>query len=208
EDLLNHPDRPLPAGRISLRTARTLRWTMIPICLVLSTAYGQRTMLTSLCGSLYMLVYNDGGGARAHWLVQNALNAIGYGSAEAGTTLIICASPICCYCIILTTIHTQDYKDASGDAAAERVTLAIAYPALSRPVTALLLIAWSWVVSRTWRLDDITAAFMGVLALIVGVSFVARTDVRADNVSSYLYNVSFHSPQLPLTRTLPGLALE
>jgi hypothetical protein len=94
EDLLNHPDRPLPAGRISLRTARTLRWMMIPICLVLSAAYGPRTTLASLCGSLYMLVYNDGGGARAHWLVRNALNAIGYGSAEAGTTLIICASPV------------------------------------------------------------------------------------------------------------------
>jgi len=200
EDLLNHPDRPLPAGRISLRTARTLRWMMIPICLVLSAAYGPRTMLASLCGSLYMLVYNDGGGARAHWFVRNALNAIGYGSAEAGTTLIICrresdidsiayVAIVLSAGIILTTIHTQDYKDASGDAAAARVTLPIAYPALSRPVTALLLIAWSWVVSRTWRLDDITAASMGVLALIVGVSFVARTDVRADNVSSYLYNV-------------------
>jgi hypothetical protein len=90
EDRLNHPDRPLPAGRISLHTARTLRWMMIPICLGLSAVYGPRTMLASLCGSLYMLVYNDGGGARAHWLVRNALNAIGYGTAEAGTTLVIC----------------------------------------------------------------------------------------------------------------------
>ncbi len=33
-----------------------------------------------------MLVYDDSdaGGARAHWLVGNALNAIGYGTAEAG----------------------------------------------------------------------------------------------------------------------------
>jgi hypothetical protein len=29
EDLLNPPDLPLPAGRISLRTARTLHWTMM-----------------------------------------------------------------------------------------------------------------------------------------------------------------------------------
>jgi 4-hydroxybenzoate polyprenyltransferase len=93
EDLLNHPDRPLPASRISLRTARTLRWMMIPICFVLSAAYGPRTVLASLCGSLYMLVYNDGGGARAHWLVRNALNAIGYGTAEAGTALVICTFP-------------------------------------------------------------------------------------------------------------------
>lgn len=96
--------------------------------------------------------------------------------------------------IILTTIHTQDYRDALGDAAAGRVTFPIAYPELSRPVTALLLIAWSWVVARTWRLDDITATFMCVLALVVGVRFIARTDVRADIISSHLYNVSFHSP--------------
>jgi hypothetical protein len=44
---------------------------------------------------------------------------------------------------------------------------------------ALLLIAWSWVISRTSRLDDVTPAFMGVLAWIVGMSFVARTGVRA-----------------------------
>jgi hypothetical protein len=59
----------------------------------LSAVYGPRTMIASLCGSLYMVVYNDGGGARAHWLVRNALNAIGYGTAEAGTTLVICTFP-------------------------------------------------------------------------------------------------------------------
>ena len=103
--------------------------------------------------------------------------------------------------IILTTIHTQDYKDALGDAAAGRVTLPIIYPVLSRPVTAFILIVWSWVVSRAWQLDDAAAAFMGVLALIVGVSFVARTDVRADIISSHLYNVSFDSPRLPERRS-------
>lgn len=93
--------------------------------------------------------------------------------------------------IILTTVHTQDYRDALGDAAAGRVTFPIAYPALSRHVTALLLIAWTWVASQTWRLDDITTAFMGILAMIVGVSFIAQTDVRADIISAHLYNVSF-----------------
>jgi len=96
--------------------------------------------------------------------------------------------------IILSTIHTQDYKDVPGDAAAGRVTLPIAYPTLSRFVTAFVLVAWSWGVSLIWRLDNITAAFMGVLALIVGVSFVVRRDLHADLVSAYLYNVS----QIPI----------
>ncbi len=116
--------------------------------------------------------------------------------------------------IILTTIHTQDYKDVLGDAAAGRVTLPIAHPVASRVVTAFILVAWSWGVSLTWQLDGITAAVMGVLALVVGVSFVARRDAHADVVSSYLYNVSQqpnpHGPSPVLTlshmRLLPGVA--
>jgi hypothetical protein len=91
--------------------------------------------------------------------------------------------------IILTTIHAQDYKDIQGDIAAGRVTLPIAYPMLSRAVTAVLLIGWSWGISRTWHLDDATAAAMGVLSLVVGTRFVARTDSRADKISFYWYNV-------------------
>lgn len=94
--------------------------------------------------------------------------------------------------IILTTIHTQDYKDVLGDAISGRVTLPIAYPAMSRAATAFFLVAWSWGISRTWHLDGVAAAVLGVLALIVGISFVARTDSRSDKVSFYWYNVSHH----------------
>lgn len=92
--------------------------------------------------------------------------------------------------IILTTIHAQDYKDIQGDIAAGRVTLPIAYPMSSRPVTAFLLIAWSWGISRTSRLDNAMEAVIGILSLVVGTSFVARTDSRADKISFYWYNVS------------------
>jgi hypothetical protein len=94
--------------------------------------------------------------------------------------------------IILTTIHTQDYKDVLGDTAVGRVTLPIAYPTLSRVVTAFFLIAWSWGISRTWHLDSVAAAVLGILALIVGIRFVARRDSCADKVSFYWYNVSYH----------------
>jgi hypothetical protein len=85
----------------------------------------------------------------------------------------------------------QDYKDGPGDVAAGRITLPIAYPTLSRALTALLLVAWSRCLSWTWRLDAVTAGFVGLLGLIVGVRLVTRTDVRADTISSHLYNVSF-----------------
>ena len=118
------------------------------------------------------------------------------GQRESDVDSTACLSIALSAGIIFTTIHTQDYRDAPGDAAGGRVTLPIAYPVLSRAVTAFLLIAWSWGVSWTWQLDEVATIFLCVLALIVGVSFVARTDVRADAISAYLYNVSsiIHGP--------------
>ena len=49
-------------------------------------------MLASLLGSLFILAYNEGGGARGHWLVRNAENAIGYSVVKAGTMLVVCTS--------------------------------------------------------------------------------------------------------------------
>jgi hypothetical protein len=92
EDVLNHPERPLPAGRVSVGTARILRWIMNPLCLLLSSAYGPRTMLASCVASLALLAYNEGDGARSHWLVRNSLVTVGYVIAEAGTTLVVCTS--------------------------------------------------------------------------------------------------------------------
>jgi UbiA prenyltransferase family len=99
EDALNHPDRPIPAGRVSVSAARALRWAMIPLCLLLSAAYGRWTTLASLSSSLFMLAYNEGGGADSHWLIRNALNAVGYGIAEVGATLVACTclSRICVF---------------------------------------------------------------------------------------------------------------
>jgi 4-hydroxybenzoate polyprenyltransferase len=227
EDRMNHPDRPLPAGRITIRQARTLRWMIVPLCLLLSAAYGPRTLLTSFGVALFMVAYNECGGARGHWLVRNGLNAVGYALAEAGATLVTCTflpvlgstgvvpggsnsyasigqneseadgtmwiSVALSAGIILTTIHAQDYKDIKGDIAAGRVTIPIAYPISSRAVTALLLVVWSWGISRTWHLDEAAAAVIGALSLIVGISFVARTDSRADKISFYWYNVGFRT---------------
>ncbi len=97
-----------------------------------------------------------------------------------------------------------------GDIAAGRVTLPIAYPASSRAVTAFLLIAWSWGISRKLHLDDVSAAVVGVLSLVVGTRFVSRTDSRADKVSFHWYNVSYHMRTnhsgLLSYATFPGVA--
>lgn len=48
-------------------------------------------------------------------------------------------------------------------------------------------------------MDDITAAFIGELAFMVGVGFVAWTDVRLDIISSYTWTMQ-NSPKLEHAR--------
>jgi 4-hydroxybenzoate polyprenyltransferase len=101
EDAFNHPDRPIPAGRISVGAARALRWAMIPLCLLLSAAYGPRITLASLGSSLFIWGYNECGGANGHWFIRNALNAVGYSVAEVGATLVACM------CLFLTCLFVH-----------------------------------------------------------------------------------------------------
>jgi hypothetical protein len=112
------------------------------------------------------------------------------GRSECEADGIACIAVALSAGIIFTTIHTQDFKDMRGDAATGRVTFPLAYPFLSRAATAFFLIVWSWFASWTWRLNQSSAAALGVLALFVGVQFVLRTDARADKISFYWYNVS------------------
>jgi hypothetical protein len=116
------------------------------------------------------------------------------GQSENEVDSTVCIAIALSAGIILTTIHTQDFKDVVGDAAVGRVTLPIAYPVLSRVATAFFLVAWSWGVSRTWQVDDVMAAIMGVFGMAVGIRFVARTGAPADKVSFYMYNASHYTP--------------
>lgn len=116
------------------------------------------------------------------------------GQCENDVDRTVCIAIALSAGIILTTIHTQDFKDVVGDAAVGRVTLPIAYPVLSRVATAFFLVAWSWGISRTWQVDDVMAAIMGVYGMAVGIRYVTRTDAPADRVSFYMYNVSHFTP--------------
>lgn len=159
-----------------------------------SAAYGLRILLTSFGVALFMLAYNECGGARGHWLVRNGLNVIGYALADAGETLVTCQneseaddtiwiSVALSAGVILTTIHPQNYKDIRGDIAAGRVTLLIAYLMLFRAVTSFLLIGWSWGISRTWYLDYARKLQWVFYPWLPKPVFVARTDPCTNKVS-------------------------
>ena len=94
EDLKNKPWRPIPSGRISLRSALFLRWTLIPLCLLFSIVCG--VLSPSVLFLAATIAYNE---LRlgAHWFLRNVLNAVGYASFSFGATGAGCSgTPLQC----------------------------------------------------------------------------------------------------------------
>lgn len=85
EDTINKPWRLLPSNIVSWIAARHLRWTLLPLCLLLSLTQG--TLDTSCVLSVATYVHNDMEfGER--WLNRNLLCAIGYWAFNRGAAVI------------------------------------------------------------------------------------------------------------------------
>lgn len=90
-----------------------------------------------------------------------------------------------------TTIQTQDFKDYDGDCRIGRQTLPILFPEIARYTVLPTLLVWSIGLSSLWQVGAaIAMPFVG-LALFIGMRFIIKRDVPADQVSFYIYNVSF-----------------
>lgn len=87
EDAVNKPDRPLPSGRITLKSAVRLRWILVPVCWAASLGYSMQVLNASIVFSAYAVLYNECAVSR-HWLLRGALNAMALTSLEAGATLV------------------------------------------------------------------------------------------------------------------------
>ncbi|KAJ3006499.1 hypothetical protein NUW54_g3912 [Trametes sanguinea] len=90
EDMLNKPWRPLPARRLSLRVARTIRWVLIPASLVLSSRFDGYAPPSSAALVIATLAHNELE-LGAHWLTRNMLNATGYAAFNLGAMSISCS---------------------------------------------------------------------------------------------------------------------
>ena len=88
EDEFNKKDRPLPAKRITWENALVLRWTLVPLCLLLSACYSIETVYASIALCILTWVYDEAGFAAGHWLGRNVVNAMGFASFEVGACLI------------------------------------------------------------------------------------------------------------------------
>lgn len=88
EDKRNKPDRPLPAGRITLKNAVILRWVLVPICFSISLAMSVECLYASVCLVALTMIYNELGAHSNHWVIRNIMNAVGLGSFGWGASLI------------------------------------------------------------------------------------------------------------------------
>ena len=217
EDALNKPWRPLPAGRVSERKARLLRWLVVLACLTLSASIGLDLLCVTLGLLLTTFLYDEMGLA-GHYIGKNLCNIGGYTTIEIGATKLMGTFAIRISCphvdltsrlgatrdldrvsvfavclsgaLIFTTIQAQDFADTEGDSALGRVTFPIYAPEFSRTFTLFALIAWSCGLSAFWDIGPAyRAAFIGLGAL-VGWRYYSKRTVEADCRSYVLYNVS------------------
>ena len=90
EDKLNKKDRPLPAGRITLRNAVILRWAfLVPVCWAVSACYSIQLASASIALTGLTVVYDEFGLHAQHWLVRNGMIAIGFALFEACACLVL-----------------------------------------------------------------------------------------------------------------------
>ncbi|KAF7300701.1 S-adenosyl-L-methionine-dependent methyltransferase [Mycena chlorophos] len=213
EDATNKPDRPIPAGRISLRNATILRWTLMPLCWLFSLAYSRQTMYASMSLSLFTWMYNELHGNSAS-LSRYALNGLGFAAFEAGTTFVArddktrldsagWLAILLSGCIFATTIYAQDFRDVVGDKEINRDTIPLRFGAPSRVVLLAGVVAWSIGLSVIWGLDSITASLLTLLGVFSGGRFVYFTTVEEDRTSYFWYNVS-SSVWVTAAHVLPG----
>ena len=141
EDKINKPWRPIPARRITSAQTRRIFIMSCPMTLLLTLWLGG---FLPLAGLIFLSVwYNDWGGSDHSGISRNFLCAAGYSCFFLGTLEAQLGRPynvlnpnsmgwiLTLGCVILTTIHAQDFRDEEGDKLRGRKTIqsAIGVPA-------------------------------------------------------------------------------
>ncbi|KJA22868.1 hypothetical protein HYPSUDRAFT_138699 [Hypholoma sublateritium FD-334 SS-4] len=198
EDTINHPWRPLPAGRVTQLQALQLRWFMVALCILWSTTYGKE--LTPITLSLITLTFlYDEVGLSSHPFGKNACNACAYAAFEFGAVTImgnfqypdhISETAVALSAmVILTTIQAQDFQDVEGDLASKRITFPIYAPEFSRLFTFLVIPLWTVGLVCYWNVGWLVGMVYIALGIIVGVRYYYMRSRQADRRSYLFYNV-------------------
>ncbi|KAL8712488.1 MAG: hypothetical protein Q9220_003336 [cf. Caloplaca sp. 1 TL-2023] len=196
EDAINKPWRPIPSGRVTAEESRILLLNLVPLVFLL--AWYLNVTRESAAFAICTWLYNDLEGSSEGPLIRNALNAAGLVSLYAGATAIVLDTSgsgaqlstqtwiwlACIAAVILTTVQVQDFADRDGDVARQRKTMPLVYgEGVTRWVTALLVVVWSFVCPWVWGVDDVLG-FVAPVVLATGLAVLVLLDVDAVDVTA------------------------
>lgn len=221
EDVLNKPWRPIPSGLISVAGARTLRWILFALCPLLSACLGTQWhsislalaslvyhelhfqshgLMRNVCNAWGYASFNAGAAMIAagmlyttfrpildHYSIRDTPFTLGQSTLTARIAISLAVNAL----IILSTIHSQDFRDQIGDQQAGRWTIPMAWPKASRVSILVILTAWSVGLSWTCGLGYILSVPFCVLAVFIGLRFIQKRTVDDDKQSYQYYNVRF-----------------
>lgn len=132
EDAINKPWRPIPSGRITLADAKALLMVTRLAAGLISWCLG--VIYPLLFWTTLSTLYNDLGGSDRSGIVRNAFCG-GFFTCSFGGALLITLNGqrvseaavrwtfLVCWCILMTTIQTQEFRDEIGDKQRGRRTL-------------------------------------------------------------------------------------
>jgi len=210
EDTRNKPWRPIPAQMICVNTARSLRWFLLAICILVSELYGVRDI--SLVFAVGIYLHNEAK-LDSHWLTRNILNALGYATFDLGACAIARGETaqwrqplksdafVVGVLIVLTTIHAQDFPDEEGDKMENRKTIPIVMPRAGRISMLISLPAWSIMLTLIWSTSQIVSITFISLGTCVGSRFIYLSSADEHRRTYKLYNI-----WLAIARIIPLFA--
>ncbi|KAI1173363.1 UbiA prenyltransferase family [Nemania sp. FL0916] len=208
EDAINKPWRTMPSGR----------WTHQQVFYAWLLSYLMGLVLSwkieGLGPSIALLVfgswYNDRGGGDNNGLLRNFINALGYISFATGALevalnqsltiqLSISAGAqyqklrswmILLFCLVFTTIHTQDLRDQKGDAARGRSTVPLQFgdpPA--RWMIMVFALTWGLICPYFWELGWAGYATTYPFAAMVAYRAMALRTAKHDSRTFLFWNL-------------------
>jgi len=96
--------------------------------------------------------------------------------------------------VILSTIHSQDFRDQIGDKRAGRRTIPMVWPEGSQISILVILVAWSVGLSWACGLAYLFSIPFCALAAFIGLRFLWERTADEDQQSFQYYTVRYHFP--------------
>ncbi|KAJ2918807.1 hypothetical protein MD484_g1610, partial [Candolleomyces efflorescens] len=204
EDAKNKPWRPIPAGRISLRNAKILRWISVAYCCILSLYFQKAALIPSFLFTCFVFAYNYLGWDR-NGFMKIFMLAYGYPMMALGAVLVAeCPDPstslseildwkrhpelIAFAVVIATTVHAQDFQDVVGDREIGRNTVPMMFPVLSRVVLLFLVPLWTALIVVFSGPPMWLGALYYGLSLVVAVRCILYRNPKDDAWTNFFYS--------------------